>query len=280
MEYINLTNVIYSKKVSYDDILSKDSVTVGIVLTFAVHVAIIGLMLTTGFSGTTYIPNEKGIEIELLDNNTRAGIPRNNRQRVIENPPIINDPGNTAPQSAHLAESNQSTRPTEQPDARTSELSDFGDIEKNVEKPKEVNQRALFQNTSQGTEDANNQHLIRDNSLFPGVGNNNEATRSPNTPIGPEHRQMVTASLDGRSVIGALPLPFYNSQNQGKVVVVVTVDQEGRVTKANARAQGSTVQDAALWKAAEEAALKARFNVKRDAPVFQTGTITYNFVLR
>jgi TonB family protein len=73
--------------------------------------------------------------------------------------------------------------------------------------------------------------------------------------------------LSNRNVVGYLPFPSYNSQNQGKVVVVVTVDQEGRITKVNARAQGSTVQAAALWKAAEQAAMKARFNIKHDASI-------------
>ena len=264
----------------YDDTSSKGGNTAGFFLTLAVHVFIIALFIYIKFDATSELPTpiEEGMEVQLLD--IRAGIPRNNRQRVVENPPIINDPGNSAPQSARVAESNQSTRPMELPNAKPSELSDFGDIDKTVEKPREVNQRALFQSTSEGDEDANNPNNIRDNSLFPGVGNNTESTRTANTPIGSEHRQMVTASLSGRSVVGALPLPSYNSQNQGRVVVAVTVDQNGVVTKAQAQAQGSTVQDAVLWRAAEEAARKARFNVKRDAPVFQTGTITYNFVLK
>lgn len=266
-------------RATYTDGFSKDSITVGLVLTLAVHIVAFALFYTIKFSINPHEEIVKGIEIEMLED-VRAGIPRNNQQRVVDNPPIINVPGNSAPQSARVAESNQSTKPTPQPDAKPSELSEFGDIEKPVEKPREVNQQALFQSTSQGTEDANNPHNIRDNSLFPGVGNSDEATRTANTPIGPEHRQMVTASLSGRSVVGSLPLPAYNSQNQGRVVVAVTVDQNGVVTKANARAQGSTVQDAALWRAAEEAALKARFNVKKDAPVFQSGTITYNFVLK
>jgi TonB family protein len=75
-------------------------------------------------------------------------------------------------------------------------------------------------------------------------------------------------------------LPAYNSQNQGSVVVEVTVNQDGKVTKATAIAKGSTVQDSKLWRAAEEAALKARFNVKKDAPISQIGTITYEFSLK
>jgi hypothetical protein len=40
------------------------------------------------------------------------------------------------------------------------------------------------------------------------------------------------------------------------------------------------VTDRTLWKAAEEAARKAKFNVSRNAPESQQGTITYVFKLK
>jgi hypothetical protein len=63
-------------------------------------------------------------------------------------------------------------------------------------------------------------------------------------------------------------------------VVEVAVNQEGKVTKAQAIGRGSTTSDSKLLKAAEEAALKTRFNVKKDAPISQVGTITYVFSLK
>jgi TonB family protein len=270
--------VNYNTK-SYGNSPQKNSNTIGFLSTIIFHITLVTLLFSAKY---TVIPPSRpisNVEIELLDN-TKVGIPRNVKQKKVENPPIINNPGKSAPKDARIDKSNQSTRPTKQPNARPSTLSDVGDIEKPLEKPREINRRALFQSTSDGSEDANNPNNIHSQSLFPGVGNNTEVTRSINTPIGPEHRQMVTASLSGRSVVGELPIPSYKSQNQGRVLVEVTVDQNGVVTKASAQAKGSTVQDAALWKAAEEAALKARFNVKRDAPVFQKGTITYNFILK
>jgi TonB family protein len=89
---------------------------------------------------------------------------------------------------------------------------------------------------------------------------------------------MITAKLSGRS-ISSLPSPAYEIQNQGTVVVEITVDRDGKVVKAKATAKGSTTQDGRLWKAAEDAARKARFSPKNDAPPFQTGTITYVFTL-
>jgi hypothetical protein len=75
----------------------------------------------------------------------------------------------------------------------------------------------------------------------------------------------------------SLPKPKYNSTEQGKVVVSITVDKKGNVVKAKAGAKGTTA-DQSLWKVAEEAAYKAKFDVSKDAPEEQKGTITYNFI--
>ena len=63
------------------------------------------------------------------------------------------------------------------------------------------------------------------------------------------------------------------------MVVQVTVDKYGKVTKAEAGVRGSTSLDPGLLNAAKTAALSARFNEDKNAPAFQTGTITYKFVL-
>jgi hypothetical protein len=61
--------------------------------------------------------------------------------------------------------------------------------------------------------------------------------------------------------------------------VQVTVNKSGVVTKADAGVKGSNTADTELISAAKKAALQAKFNVDENAPAFQTGTITYRFVL-
>ena len=90
----------------------------------------------------------------------------------------------------------------------------------------------------------------------------------------------ANAHLSGRNVVGSLPKPSYNAQLEGTVVVQVKVDQYGNVTEAVAGVEGTTVADKGLWNAARNAALKAHFNTKADAPVVQMGTITYIFKLQ
>lgn len=78
----------------------------------------------------------------------------------------------------------------------------------------------------------------------------------------------------------SLPMPKYDYQGEGTVVVEVTVDKSGVVTKAVAGVKGSTTLDEYLLKVARDAALKARFDSNVNAPVIQKGTITYIFKLK
>lgn len=88
----------------------------------------------------------------------------------------------------------------------------------------------------------------------------------------------VSFSLDGRSS-QSLPKPYYPGNEEGVVVVQVTVNKSGQVTKAEAGVRGSNTADPELIASAKKAALQAKFNVDDNAPAFQTGTITYRFVL-
>ena len=88
-----------------------------------------------------------------------------------------------------------------------------------------------------------------------------------------------TFDLNGRSLgPGGLPRPVYNVQEEGRVVVTITVNPAGQVIQTSINKRTNTA-NAALRKAAEDAARKARFNVV-DGVNNQTGTITYYFKLK
>lgn len=85
-------------------------------------------------------------------------------------------------------------------------------------------------------------------------------------------------NLGGRSLgEGGLPRPVYNVQDEGRVVVTITVNPAGHVIATSINRQTNTVNPA-LRKAAEDAAKKARFNAVSGLNN-QTGTITYYFNL-
>lgn len=144
-----------------------------------------------------------------------------------------------------------------------------------AEQPRQVDQRALFPGrtaNSNQTSDGTGQ----------GAGNQGNLAGSPEgshdgTGLGDSGG---SANLSGRSLMGSLPRPDYAAREEGRVVIEITVDQGGNVTAATYRSLGSTTQNAVLVDAALRAARQAKFNVDNNAPISQTGTITYNFRMR
>lgn len=84
--------------------------------------------------------------------------------------------------------------------------------------------------------------------------------------------------LGGRSIVGSLPIPSENIQEEGNVVVNITVDPQGNVvgTSINLRTNTTNSQ---MRNAAERAARQAKFQPSSQKEN-QTGTIIYYFKLR
>ena len=87
-----------------------------------------------------------------------------------------------------------------------------------------------------------------------------------------------TWDLGGRDMIGELPRPTYNVQEEGRVVVTITVDPNGNVIEASINNRTNTTNKQ-LRNAAIEAARKIKFNPV-EGKNNQTGTITYYFKLK
>lgn len=87
-----------------------------------------------------------------------------------------------------------------------------------------------------------------------------------------------TWDLSGRTIVGELSRPSYSIQEEGRVVVTITVNPKGDVinTQINNRTNTTNMQ---LRNAAEEAARNTKFNAVDDVNN-QTGTITYYFKLK
>ena len=85
--------------------------------------------------------------------------------------------------------------------------------------------------------------------------------------------------LGGRNLAQReLPRPEYNVQDEGRVVVTITVNPEGSVIKTSINPRTNTT-NSALRQAALKAASQAVFE-KVDELTTQTGTITYYFKLK
>lgn len=139
----------------------------------------------------------------------------------------------------------------------------------------------------------NKEPEINKNALFPGKRNQNNGGGSQGVTQGSGNQGKSDGnpnsnnysgrggsngnySLAGRSAV-SLPKPEYNSNQQGKIVVRIWVDQQGRVTRVEAPYKESTITTGTLVEQAKAAARRARFNASTNAPEEQIGTITYIF---
>lgn len=143
-----------------------------------------------------------------------------------------------------------------------------------VEKEPELDPRAAFPGMAKKDTSLTAPHAARESSDKFKAGHPEGNTDSGKTGGKPN------AHLKGRNVVGNLPYPSGSTQKEGVVVVSIWVDQYGKVTKAQAGADGTTVTDSELWNAARVAAMGAHFNMSPEAPALQQGKITYVFKLK
>ncbi len=139
---------------------------------------------------------------------------------------------------------------------------------------------------------AEQKEAINNKALYPGRKNNNaggqgqgdsqghgqQGNPNGNSTSTNYHGHGGNGSVDlaGRSSV-SLPLPSKDFSREGKIVVKIWVDQQGKVTKTEAPQQGSTITDVTMVRQAEQAARRSLFNADPNAAVIQTGTITYVF---
>ena len=86
-------------------------------------------------------------------------------------------------------------------------------------------------------------------------------------------------NLNGRSIgAGGLPRPAYTIQEEGRIVINITVDPKGNVIFAEI-GKGTNIDNGSMRKSALDAAKRAKFNSISGANN-QSGTITYLYKLK
>jgi TonB family protein len=86
-------------------------------------------------------------------------------------------------------------------------------------------------------------------------------------------------ALNGRTLgSGGLPRPSYSVQEEGKIVINITVDPKGNVILTEI-GRGTNIDNETMRRSALEAAKKAKFNVISGSNN-QSGTITYKYNLK
>lgn len=265
----------------------------GIIGTITFHAVLVAIFMFFGYTTPLPLPAEEGILINFGDSDDGSGneepqysesvqqeAVKESQESVTESAPIPTEDGaitqdyEDAPaiKEQGVKEEKLETKPKVKPEPKQEKVKEVVKVERTV------NEQALFPGKNRNNNSSSSEGETK--------GNNNQGSAtgsvdSQNHAGGNSTGTNGTSfSLEGRNPIGSLPIPEYNYQIEGKVVVEITVDKYGNVTNAVSGVKGSTTLDANLLAAAKRAALKAKFNKKPDAPAYQKGTITYFFRLQ
>lgn len=195
--------------------------------------------------------------------------------------PVKVQPKEVTPKKKETAKVVEKAKPKEQPKPEKTEAEKRAEAEKAAAEARAAQERAAAEQAAQriaGAFGKGTKMGSRGNGES-GEGIQGSATGNSNTGKASGIGGYGTFDLNGRSLgEGGLPMPVYNVQEEGRVVVTITVNPQGQVIRTSINKRTNTV-NAQLRKAAEEAAKKARFN-KVDGVNDQTGTITYYFRLK
>ncbi len=252
--------------------------------TVAFHTVLLVLFLLLGLRTPLPLPEEMGVLVALgyTDQGEGQFIPLSGSPPVPVSAPVVPTPAQeeVVTQATEESVAIPQTRPRPRPQQPRPE-------------PQPRQQTTAQQPPSQQPPPDEPRPTVDNRAMFPGADQRTTTSQSQGTTGQPGSQGSPTGAPGGSGDgVGAggvsyqltgrrpnlLPVPEYLSLNQGIVVVSITVDRQGRVIRATAGARGSTTTDKTLYRLAEDAARRARFDVKLDAPEEQTGTITYNFI--
>ena len=155
--------------------------------------------------------------------------------------------------------------------------------DKQVEKPKAKDRKAEAQETKAKTttEQKSSTSNATDNKVKNAFGKGNSNGGGQQGTPGGNSNQGVLAGKPGIGGLVGYTLDYWakpvpNSKWSGRVVVRVTVNPRGQVTKATAvSATGNLASHPEVRRACEQAALKSSFSVPKNTMTEGIGTVTY-----
>jgi outer membrane biosynthesis protein TonB len=248
-----------------------------IVGTLLFHALMLVVLLLLAFHTPLPLPGEEGVEVNLGYSDEGMGDIQPDEPALAPNtapPPaktkaddqVVTE--NTEEAPAIVKVNKKAEKPSPTPVKKTAPV---------AEPPKEptVNQKAMYPGKSTKTVAGGNQGT---------TGKPGDQGKPDGTPGSPNYDGTggkgngSSFDLGGRGTRGGLVPPVYNSPEQGRIVVSIKVNREGKVTYAVAINKGSTITEINLRQQAEIAARKTLFQSDANAPEEQRGTITYVFV--
>ncbi len=275
--------------------------------TVVIHLTVLAVLILFGFSAPPPPESEEGILVNFGTDETGSGLIEPSAPAFQEetSPPLPAESAVTAQEEPVLTQNNEEAPEVKKvdPEAERKKLEQIetekkrlADIEaEKIRKAQEEAERKKIEAEQQRQTDIMNRTKnalanaknagtsSTGEGITGGQGNQGSPTGSVDSQVRGDGSGLgtkgVSYDLQGRG-FQKLPLPKYDYQGEGKVVVEVSVDRSGKVIQAVPGIKGSSTLDEYLLRVAKEAALEAQFESKPDAPAVQKGSITYNFVLK
>lgn len=242
--------------------------------TILFHLLLLLVLIMLALRTPLPLPGEEGVEVNLGNSDQGMGL-----EQPID-PALL---ANAAPQQQQsgakeeiltqdIEEAPAIENPSKIKNKNPSELTKKVTQPVAVNKEPVVDPNAMYKGSSNKSSKGQNQGI---------TGQPGDQGKANGTPGSPNYTGQGGAGngpsfdLGGRSARN-LPLPVYNSDEQGAVVVNIWVNRQGQVVKTQV-GKGTNITDLGLRKRAEDAAKRAVFSANPNAAEEQKGKIIYNF---
>ncbi len=247
--------------------LRKDSDRKGFIGTIAVHALLILLFIISAFSPEVKLEEEDGgVEVSLGEPD--YGGPDDRPAETIESSQPESTPESSdepvLSQDEEAPEVQQTTKP--KPNTKPSETKPLEESKPEERKP---DQRAMFPGSKSSKGQGSGEKTGNQGQPDGSVNGKPDGTGTGKSGDG-------SYSLSGRSPVQT-SRPKPSRSISGTVVVYITVNSRGVVTKAQAGARGTTISDKYFWKISEDAAKNWKFDPRKGGSDDQFGTITFEY---
>ena len=249
----------------------------GIAMTIAFHAIALILLFTLCFRTPLPLPGEAGVEVNLgmYAQAMRQQAEETTSQQVKETPQPQVKESITEDVEEEILSEDEETPSIEEKPKEVEKVKEPEKVEEIIEEKPVVNQRAMFQapkNKQNTSSEGNKNEGVGEQGSSNGLKNIDRYEGNGGSGGGPAY------DLGGRGA-KSISTPSKDFSEEGKIVIDIWVDKEGRVQRTEI-GKGTTVTNSAMRTSALQAAKNSIFNKDENAADLQKGTITYTFIIR
>ena len=263
------------------EILKEKNKRNGLIGTLLFHILLLILFFFIGLKEPFPKIEELGMPMRIRLGTTETGRDNNPTpasEVAQQNPePIVN----SAPQANEVATQTQESINIKKTEEKKTEK-EIQKEEKKVEKKEVVEEKQISDHLQKMLNKFKDKSKNEGGSYGIGENEGNQEAEDGSPDGGPEGGSLPgggSYKLAGRGLL-SIPKIQDQSQEEGRVVVDITVDKNGNVARAVAGGKGSTTTSSILLKKAKDAAFNTKFSPNPNAPVEQYGQMTFVFILQ